>query len=363
VLRSAAKQGKFLEDAFGDQNGNFKHAMLKTAERCDYAFAVGDLVVEELRFLSEGFKNKRIDLVYNGVPNKTLSFDDVKASSAKLRQYAWILTGIYPTFAFTHVTRLVTSKGLWRDVRVMEHLDSQLLERGESAVLFMLSSLRPLGRTNAEAAQMSRDYGWPAHHREGWPDLIEAEAALYKVIAQFNAHSRASKIVLINQLGFDRDRIGESFPPGLSFADLRHGSDLEFGQSVYEPFGIAQLEPLSSGALCVVSDVCGCVGFTRQAVGLLRLSLPISERQDVIPNLIMGEYSKLNHHNVDPLNVSRAMRDEVERSASQTLARLITEHLPRSDAQKQKLMAHGFALAQRMSWDVVASEQLLPALA
>jgi hypothetical protein len=42
---------------------------------------------------------------------------------------------------------------------------------------------------------------------------------------------------------------------------------------------------------------------------------------------------------------------------------LIAEHLPRTDAQKQKLMAHGFALAQRMSWDVVASEQLLPALA
>jgi hypothetical protein len=348
---------------FGDQSGSYKHALLKTAERCDWAFAVGDSVVEELRFVSAGFKHKRIDLVYNGVPNKPLSFDEAKASSAKLRQYAWILTGIYPTFAFTHVTRMVISKGLWRDIRVMEQLDGKLAQRGESAVLFILSSIKPQGRTNAEALQMSRDYGWPAHHREGWPDLIDLEATLHREIERFNAGSRACKIVLINQLGFDRDRIGESFPPDLLFADLRNGTDLEFGQSVYEPFGIAQLEPLSSGALCVVSDVCGCVGFSRQAVGLLRLSLPIGERQAPIANLIMGEYSHVNQHNIDPMTIGHAVRDDAERNAAQTLARLIDEHLPRTDAQKQKLMAQGQTMAQRMSWDVVAKEQLLPALA
>ncbi len=362
VMRGAAKQGKFLEEVFGDQSASFRHALLKTAERCDHVFAVGDLVVEELRFVSVGFKNKRIHLAYNGVPSSALSFEEIKGSSEKLKQYAWILTGDYPRFVFTHVTRMVISKALWRDIGVMEQLDGPLAERGESAVLFVLSSAKPHGRSAAEAQQMSRDYGWPAQHREGWPDLIELESSLHRIIAHFNSRARACKIVLINQYGFSKDRLGESFPPDLDFDDLRKGTDLEFGQSIYEPFGISQVAALNSGALAVVSDVCGCVGFVRQAVGLLRLSLPIEERQAPIANLIMGEYSHLHQHGVDPLSIGRALRDEAERNTAQTVARLINEHLPRTDAQKQKLMAQGHALSQRMSWDVVASEQLLPAL-
>ena len=49
----------------------------------------------------------------------------------------------------------------------------------------------------------------------------------------------------------------------MEFMDIRKGSDVEFGQSIYEPFGIAQLEPLTFGAICVFSNVCGCAGFFR----------------------------------------------------------------------------------------------------
>ncbi|MEZ4681638.1 MAG: hypothetical protein R2932_46240 [Caldilineaceae bacterium] len=51
----------------------------------------------------------------------------------------------------------------------------------------------------------------------------------------------------------------------MNFMDIGKGSDLEFGQSIYEPFGIAQVELLSFGALCCVSSVCGCVGFADAA--------------------------------------------------------------------------------------------------
>ena len=40
--------------------------------------------------------------------------------------------------------------------------------------------------------------------------------------------------------------------------------DAELGMATYEPFGISQLEPLGSGAVCVISNVCGCAGFVRQ---------------------------------------------------------------------------------------------------
>ena len=51
----------------------------------------------------------------------------------------------------------------------------------------------------------------------------------------------------------------------MSFLDIRRGSDVEFGQSIYEPFGIAMLEPLTYGAICVISSVCGCAGQLIQA--------------------------------------------------------------------------------------------------
>ncbi len=38
-------------------------------------------------------------------------------------------------------------------------------------------------------------------------------------------------------------------PEAMSFDDLRAGTDQEFGQSLYEPVGIAQLDPLATGAL------------------------------------------------------------------------------------------------------------------
>ena len=63
--------------------------------------------------------------------------------------------------------------------------------------------------------------------------------------------------------------------------DIRKGSDAEFGQSIYEPFGIAQVEPLSFGAICVVSNVCGCCGFIRRAT---------DDRE--VPNVVIADYTQ-----------------------------------------------------------------------
>ena len=44
------------------------------------------------------------------------------------------------------------------------------------------------------------------------------------------------------------------------------------------------------------------------------------------------------------------------------MAQAIVERLPRSDAEKEALIDGGYLLAQHMSWEVVAREQLLPAI-
>ena len=315
ALRYALKSALTMDEVFGDQSGFFKHALVKTAARCDYALAVGDLVVDELRFIDTRFRARKIDLVYNGVPNRQVFIEDVRRSGRKLRGYAHALTGITPTFVFSHVTRMVISKGLWRDLRVMEELDPLLAERNESAVLFMLSSIIPQGRSAAEAQRMSREYGWPGDHREGWPDLIALEAPLWKAIDAFNKTARASRIVLINQFGFSRDRCGDTMPADMSFDDLRTGADLEFGQSIYEPFGIAQLEPLPSGSLCVVSDVCGCLGFVRRQLRQLphyampeqngALAADLDEYSQPFLNVLVADYTSVAELELHPQARSR----------------------------------------------------------
>ena len=45
-----------------------------------------------------------------------------------------------------------------------------------------------------------------------------------------------------------------------------------------------------------------------------------------------------------------------------SMAQAIIQRLPRNELEKNALIEAGYLLAQRMSWDVVAREQLLPAI-
>lgn len=281
VMVRARQSGFFLENIFGSQRDFFKHALIMAASQLDGLFAVGDLVVDELRFLSPTFADQPIALVYNGVPSPDINLADRWLSKERLQRYAQNLFGHQPSWIFTHVTRLVLSKALWRDLRIMEKLDRQLASRGETAVLFTLSSTIPSGRRVDDVWRWEAEYGWPINHRADNGDLVGLEIDYYRAVAQFNSVARASRIVLVNQFGWSRDRCGSRMPADMEFGDIRRGTDLEFGQSIYEPFGIGQVEPLASGALCCLSNVCGCVGFINKAGGL------------ALPNIVLADYVTL----------------------------------------------------------------------
>src|SRR5215218_1253653 len=266
VMRSAMASGHFVEDAFGDQSGYYKHALVKAAKYCDGIFAVGDYTLKEIRFLGPEFVHVDAQVAYNGVPCWRITADDKMNSRRKLRQYCKNLLKFEPDYVFTHVTRLVPSKGLWRDLRVLEHLEQHLRERNETAVLFTLSTEVP-ARRGDDIRRMEQMHKWPVAHREGLPDLSNGEAAYYQGVQEFNAQSRNIKVVFINQFGFEQKLCGTRMPADMEFMDIRKGSDAEFGQSIYEPFGIAQVEPISLGGICVYTNVCGCAGFVAKAAG------------------------------------------------------------------------------------------------
>lgn len=354
VLKHAMSQGKSIRDVFDDAFWYFKHALIDKAHLCDAIFAVGDLVVDELRFLAKPFEDYPINLVYNGIPAFEVNLAEKLASKARLQTYAETLLDYRPDYVFTHVTRLVKSKGLWRDLQVLTHLDSLLASNDKTAVLFILSTEIATGRPDETIHQMEQEYGWPVYHKIGYPDLVGAEIELNNGVSAFNLHSKAIKVVFVNQFGWNQASCGSRMPVEMEFMDIRKGSDAEFGQSIYEPFGIAQVEPLSFGAICVVSNVCGCCGFIQRASG---------ERD--VPNVVIADYT---HLGIPPDSIETILqfglteRNEIEAENSRDIAAKLLGRLPRKPRDVEDMIQSGYEIASQMSWEVVVKDYFLPGL-
>jgi hypothetical protein len=150
-------------------------------------------------------------------------------------------------------------------------------------------------------------------------------------------------------------------PADMEFMDIRKGSDIEFGQSIYEPFGIAQLESLTFGGICVLTNVCGCCGFVNDIVAAERLN-----GFETVENIITADYIDSTGPSggdvKELLAMDREMRNEVEQIEARKIAEQILLRLPKSDAEIEKLLESGYRIARNMSWDIVVTRQLLASL-
>jgi len=354
VLRLAREKQQYVGDIFGDQFGYYRHALVSASRHLDVTLAVGDCVVDELRFLGVEMARSDIRLAYNGIPVHKITPEEAVESKARLQGYIAGLTGDRPDYVFTHVTRMASSKGLWRDISVMKHIEKEFRRTGETAVLIVLSTELGGPRRREDILHMERWWDWPVAHREVRPDLSDGEAIFYTGVQGFNARARNCKVLFLNQFGFDRKTCGDRMPGEMEFWDIRKGSDVEFGQSTYEPFGIAQLEALSFGSLCVVSSVCGCAGFiSRAAAG------------EDCPNVIVADYAGST---VTPdtirsyLDLTREARTAFDEQVAARVGMEVLRRLPRTPEQKAAFVERGYELARRMSWDAVAKDYFLPAM-
>jgi hypothetical protein len=332
--------------------------MLKTSTECDNILAVGDSVVDELRFMSPVLAQAHIDLVYNGLSSTEISLQEKLTSHRRLGQYA-VNLGLLPKppdYVYTHVSRFSPSKAMWRDIRVMEYLDDILLSQKQRAVLFVLATAVSTGRRARDVYAWEDEYGWPVVHRADNGDLRGDEVPFYRLVEAFNAKAQASRIVLINQFGWNRERCGERMPEDMTDDDIRWGTDLEFGQSIYEPFGISQMEPLGYGALVVLSSVCGCLGFVRQVTKVqIPENIIVSDYLTLPEGMITGGYRNTQH-------LGQVERDQIESIQAQRVAPEIMTRLPTTKRARKQLLNSGYQLSQQMSWDLVVQQHLLPAL-
>ncbi|MBL7140044.1 MAG: hypothetical protein ISS74_03965 [Planctomycetes bacterium] len=331
------------------QNGGYKHALVSRAHHASAIFAVSERVAKELALLADPFRRRPIEVAYNGLPVRPITLEERLRSRRRLIRYAKALAGFAPDYVFTHVARAVASKAIERDLAVLEHLDDRLAERGKSAVLFVLAT--DAGRRDPDTVRhMETAYGWPMHHREGWPDLAGGETSIGRAAQAYNGWARATRVVLINQFGFDRASCGERMSADMRFLDLRQGSDVEFGQSAYEPFGIAPLETLAFGGICVLACACGCADLLRRVA-----DEPLPE------NILLADYSAPPEAGPAPISEGETRR--IEHEVAARLAATLADRLPTSQDDIERLLESGWALAERMSWQAMCRDYIAPALA
>jgi len=354
TMERAHENKLYINEVFGDQSSFFKHVLVEASKHCDAICAVGDHVVSELRFLAPEFDASEINVVYAGIPAYQISVADKLRSKEKLQLYCENLLGYKPDFVFTHVTRLVRSKGLWRDLRVLEQLENNFRAQGKTAVLFLLST-EVSQRPTEDILNMESWYNWPVAHRQGWPDMSGGEADFYTSVQEFNAKSRNIKVIFINQFGFEPKHCGKRMPADMAFMDIRKGSDVELGQSIYEPFGISQLESLTFGGICVISNICGCAKFLRKINDAKRAR-----------NVVIADYINLGNHSYtdikELLQLKSLVHNQIEANESEKVAKKIVSLLPKSESEIESMIKTGYSLAKNMSWDTVVKNHLLPSL-
>lgn len=327
TMRKNIRKGRSFEDEYGVQN-TYRSVLVKLSKGFDYIFAVSDIIKEEYRYLIPDVDEKKLKVVYNGIPLRYISHEEKLRSREHLKNYIGNLFNFDPDIIFTHVTRLVMSKGIWRDITFLYILDEIFHRFKIKGAYILLSTLIGTGRDSTNIAVMEREHGWPVIHREGWPDLVGAEKDIYAYLSLFNARSRSIKGIFLNQFGFDRRSCGERVPENAEFSDLRIGSDAEFGFSIYEPFGIAQLETLPFGGIAALSSSCGCASFVQKCLSSLSSSLY------TVFEFISGE----QYEKEDLSLISTEQRFQLEKEHLQKNADMFFNILPKNDTERLRLL-------------------------
>lgn len=371
AMRHAMREGRYVEDVFGSQADFSRHALVSQTHLLDSVLAVGPETAEELRFLSPRMAQANLHVAYNGLPAPRVTFEQKQRSRTLVWKYlkqigvadGW--KGAEPDYLITHVTRPVISKGLWRDAKLLAHLEKHLRAAGKRAVYLLLTCGAPI-RSFDQASAMTRDHQWPVKHREGYPDLDGPETGIWRMLEGLEKHAAALhkdstpavRTIMVNQFGFTRERLGEAAPEGMTLHDLRAAADVELGMSVYEPYGIAHLEALHAGAVCVPSTVCGCLGLVKRAMG--ELGMQPGRGPGECPLVLPADFTQVNV--TDPAHFSSHQRDVLEEQVCAALADELWQRLPRSDEDRRRYLELGQRLATRMGWDAVCERDVLPAL-
>jgi hypothetical protein len=336
----------------GGFGGIFHHLLNREAAYFDRVLAVGPLVRDEMTVVLRPERRQPPALCPNGIPARPVTIAEVSGRRWRLAQMAERYCGFEPELIVTAVTRAELSKAPWRNVGLLRRLAERLAaRRGPKLVCFWLSAPKPRPLPG-QVARWARAYGWPLDHTPGPEgDLRHDEVALWRAIADLNErYLGRAKVFYINQFGWRAGELGALNPENTTFEDLRLGTDVELAMSIYEPFGLAALEPYGAGAIPVLSDACGCARHL-DSLGLGQ-------------TVVTGAFTR---HGRAPRSVDDAARRAIEAEVydqiiDELLARLGVHPAADPLALRAQRLETAQAALEQLSWAAAAERYLLPAL-
>lgn len=367
IMRWAQKNNFYLPEIFGSQDCYFEHSLLTAVRYCDNIIATSERVRGELRFLSPYLDSVNIDLVYNGLGTSNITFEQKHIAKNHIQKYVGELLGFCPDYIFTQFGRLTTCKAPWRNLPVLGHLEDQFRKDNRRAVMFIVNTDRPLGHiTNSDKHEN------PWYHNMGHYNPLDfslSEIAIFNHLRDFNNKQSNIKIIYINQFDGHFYADGHQIDNQMICEDLPIASDVEFCQSIYEPFSLSQLRTLPFGGLCVINDTCPSLltaNIDAKPLGNNPSQRSIEQLTENINNLIFADYTQLFDTNFDRaslLKLDQSGRDRIEKYVSSQIAQALCQRLPQNDTQGQWLLTQGANITSQLSWEVVCQNLFRPALA
>lgn len=351
-MKSQTEKGVEFEDALPGTEGFrsiFYHEFNRQARHFDQVIAVGDNVAEETKWIlrQRWSRQPLVTICPNGVPDFDATPRRIDEARRRLGAIAETNFQFTPDWIFTAVSRLELSKGPWRNLGFLESVAKQDLLPGK--LFFIWVSRTKNQASDGQIAEWAK-WGWPLvhSHQSTGGDLTDEEIPIWTAIEKLNAeHGDRIQILYANQFGWNQERLGALNANGSTFKDIRLGIDVELGLSVYEPFGIAPLEPLGSGAVSVVSDSSGAA----HHLAKLAKQGKVSEQSFVI--------ARFSEHKHRPHTVTPERLRSIEETVYRQIAADIAERL--AVPREERLAAARMSM-KHLSWQCAVEEYLLPAL-
>lgn len=352
LLNKAKYTHQSLEEIFGSQMNWYRTALVKLAQRVERIFAVGDLVAEEYKFLCPEVDSKKIKVVYNGLFLDHMDYEKKLKSREKFILCLSQKGCEKVDMIISHTCRLVKSKGIWRDFRLLHLLDKFLVKNNLKGVYILLATQLPQGRPPELIEKMVKEYGWPFVHKIGWPDLIGDEIEIYELLQRFNQNSKAIKGIFINQFGISKRKCGMDFPEDLTTFDLKLASDAEIGLSVYEPFGISHIEVLPLGGLPLLSTSCGVYYLLKKNFSpdfQPFVAINFIEVAKDLPEEILRTLTPEKREILEDLAISKYMEE-------------IYKKIPKEEKERFKFYENILNFLSGFDWNDIVKKYFLPAL-
>ena len=313
--------------------------ILQQAWRPDAVAATSASVRDELIFLNRAFALRgEIPVVSPGVSVVPCNPEQKERSRRKVVSYArllWDFKDLEPenTIVATQIARAVDVNSFLRAFKALRSFSSQLPSQGrpDKKILFILVTSWDVRRMNT-----------------GEYRVIE------ELLRELGGTSFAADNVgarVINQLQWPAVPEHNYKPTGLTREDLHRATDLSMCLNLYDAFAMAPLEPMSCGAIAVISTGCGCHRKVLELDAWRENVVIVDYAEEWVENLSESHKGEIQGILDDIFNITLEEKQNLERSTHRRLAPCLLNTLPWTAAQRASKLASGRLLAMQLNWE------------